>query len=92
MSTPSDHVKMAVYEDDMATIATSFQPALLLRHLESYLSDLVWWPKEGRIFFNVVSNSIAMLFAKTGRRIPKHDHFNSTLTGIQSIGSIPPVM
>jgi hypothetical protein len=83
---PSDHVKMAVYENEAATIPTPCQPALLVSHLESYLSDLVWWSN------NVVSNSIAMLFAKTGRRIPKPDQFNSTRTGIQSIGSIPPVM
>jgi hypothetical protein len=54
----------------MVVIAMSHQPALLTKYLEIYLSDLERWLSEWRIAINV-SNSSAMLFAKTGRRIPK---------------------
>jgi hypothetical protein len=40
MPSPSRHVELALYADDTAVIATSLQPALLLRYLETYLSDL----------------------------------------------------
>ena len=40
MPSPSCHVEVAFYSDDTAIIATSRQPALLLRYLETYLSDL----------------------------------------------------
>ena len=68
MSSPSRHVGLALYADDTAIIATSRQPALLVKYLETYLSDLERWLSEWRIAINV-SKSSAMLFAKTGRRI-----------------------
>jgi retron-type reverse transcriptase len=40
MPTPSRHVELADYADDTAVIATSRQPALLVKYLETYLSDL----------------------------------------------------
>ena len=70
MPSPSRHVELALYADDTAVVATSRQPALLIRYLETYLSDLERWLSKWRIVINV-SKSSAMLFAKTGRRIPK---------------------
>jgi hypothetical protein len=46
MLTPSHHVELALYADDMAVIATSCKPTLLVSYLESYLSDLQWWLSE----------------------------------------------
>jgi hypothetical protein len=40
MPSPSRHVELALYADDTAVIATSRQPALLVKCLETYLSDL----------------------------------------------------
>jgi len=57
-----------LYADDTAIIATFRQPALLVKYLDTYLSDLERWLSEWRIAINV-SKSCAMLFAKTGRRI-----------------------
>jgi len=45
MSTPSQHVKMALYAD-MDIIATSRQTAPLVKYLKAYLRDLVWWLRE----------------------------------------------
>jgi hypothetical protein len=36
MPKPSDHIEMVVYEDDTATIATSFQPAPLFYEITRY--------------------------------------------------------
>ena len=66
----SRHVELALYADDTTVIATSRQPALIVRYLETYLSDLERWLSKWSIAINV-SKSSAMLFAKTGRRIPK---------------------
>jgi retron-type reverse transcriptase len=38
MPSPSRHVYLAVYADDTAITATSRQPALLVRYLETYLN------------------------------------------------------
>ena len=70
MPSPSHHVDLAFYADDTAVIATSHQPALLVRYLETYLCDLERWLSTWRITINV-SNSSAMHFANTGRRIQK---------------------
>jgi hypothetical protein len=56
---------LALYADDTAVNATSLQPGLLVKYLETYFSDLEWWLSEWRIAINV------MLFAKAGRRISK---------------------
>jgi hypothetical protein len=70
MPSPSHHVELALYADDTAVIATSRQPALLVKYLETYLSYLERWLSEWRIAINV-SKSSAMHFAKTERRVPK---------------------
>jgi hypothetical protein len=70
MPSPSRHVELALYANDTAVIATSLQPALLVTYLEAYLSDLERWLSEWSFVINVFKSS-AMLFAKTGRRIPK---------------------
>jgi len=61
---------LANYEDDTAIITTSCQPAPLAKYLEIYLSDLERWLSDWRIAINVLKSS-TMLFAKTGRCIPK---------------------
>jgi hypothetical protein len=43
MPVSSRHVELALYTDDMAIIATSSQPALLIKYQETYLRDLEWW-------------------------------------------------
>jgi hypothetical protein len=65
------HVKLALYVDDTAVIATSHHPALLVRYLETYLSDPERLLREWRIAIND-SKSSATLFAKASRCIPKH--------------------
>jgi hypothetical protein len=70
MPSPSGHVELDLPADDTAVIATSRQRALLVKYLEIYLSDLERWLSEWRIAINA-SKSSAMLFARTGRRIPK---------------------
>jgi hypothetical protein len=64
------HVELALYANDMAIIATSRSPTLLVRYLESYLNDLQWWLTEWRIAINV-SNSTAIIFARAGRHYIK---------------------
>ena len=63
---PSHHVKLALYADDMAIIATSRKPMLLVSYLESYLNDLQWWLSEWRIAINV-SKSTAIIFMRAGQ-------------------------
>jgi hypothetical protein len=70
MPVPSRHVELALYADDTTSIATSRKSALLIRYLETYLSDLERWLREWRIAMNV-SKSNAMLFAKAAWRIPR---------------------
>jgi hypothetical protein len=65
MSAPSHHVELAVCVNDMAIIATSRSPTLLISYLESYLSDLQWCLTEWRIAINV-SKSTAIIFARAG--------------------------
>jgi hypothetical protein len=43
---PSHHVDLALYADDTVIIATSRQPALLVKYLDTYLSDLERWLSE----------------------------------------------
>jgi hypothetical protein len=60
--TPSHHVKLALYADYTAIIATSHKPTLLVSYLESYLSDLQRWLSEWRIA--IILKSSAMIFAR----------------------------
>jgi hypothetical protein len=67
MPSSSHHVELALYADDMAVIATSRKPTLLVSYLESYLNDLQQWLSEWRIAINV-SNSSVITFARAGWR------------------------
>jgi hypothetical protein len=62
MPSPSHHVELALYADNMAIIATSRKPTLLVSYLESYLNDLQRWMIEWRIA--IVSKSTAIIFAR----------------------------
>jgi hypothetical protein len=64
---PLYHVELALYADDTAIIATSRKSTLLVSYLESYVSDLQQWLREGRIAINV-SKSSAIIFGRAGRR------------------------
>ena len=62
----SHHVELALYADDTAIIATSLKPTLFVSYLESFFNDLErrlceWW-------IATVSTSIAIMFARAGRR------------------------
>jgi hypothetical protein len=70
MPVPFRHVKLALYADDKTIIATSRKPALLIKYLETYLSDLERLLRECRIAINV-SKSNAMLFAEAAWRVPR---------------------
>jgi len=63
----SHHVKLALYADDTAIIATFRKPTLLVSYLESYLNDLQRWLSDWRIAINV-SKFTAIIFARAGRR------------------------
>jgi len=63
----SHHVELALYADDMAIIATSRNPTLLVTYLESYLNDLQRWLSDCRIAINV-TKSTAIIFSGAGRR------------------------
>ena len=67
MPSPSHHVELALYMDDMAITAMSCKPTLLVSYLESYLNDLQWWLIEWRNAINV-PKSIAIIFAYARRR------------------------
>jgi hypothetical protein len=67
---PSCHVELAMYADDTAIIATSRKTALLIRYLETYLSDIEQWLREWSITINV-SRRKAMLFAKAAWRVTR---------------------
>jgi hypothetical protein len=51
--TPSRHVELAQYADDMALVATSRSPSLLVAYLEAYLARLEHWLRVWRIFIDV---------------------------------------
>jgi hypothetical protein len=69
MPTPARHVKLALYADDTALIATSRKPTLLVSYLESYLYDLQRWLSEWRIA--IVSNSSVIIFTRATRKFIK---------------------
>jgi retron-type reverse transcriptase len=46
MLSPSHRFELTLYADDTAVTATSRQPALLVKYLETYLSDLERWLSE----------------------------------------------
>jgi hypothetical protein len=67
MPSPSHHVELALYTDDMAVIATSCKPTLLVSYLQFYLNDLHRWLSEWRIAISV-SKSRTIIFARAERR------------------------
>jgi hypothetical protein len=67
MSSPSNHVELALFADDTAVKATSRMPTRLVSYLESYINDLQRWLSEWRITINV-SKSSAITLAGAGRR------------------------
>jgi hypothetical protein len=67
MPSPSHHVELALYADDMEVIPTSRKPTLLVSLLESYLYDFQRWLSKWRITINV-SKSSAIIFVLAGRR------------------------
>jgi hypothetical protein len=70
MPSHSHHVEFALYADDTAVIATPRQPALLVKYLETYLSDQERWLSEWMIAITVWKSS-AILFVKNGRCVLK---------------------
>jgi hypothetical protein len=70
MPSSSRHFELALYMYNTAVTATFCQPALLVKYLESYLSDLERGLSEWRIVINVLKRS-TMLFAKADRHILK---------------------
>jgi len=69
MRLSSRHFELDLYMHDTAVIAKFCQTALLLKYLETYLSDLERWLSEWRIVMKVSKRS-AMLFTKAVRRTP----------------------
>jgi Reverse transcriptase (RNA-dependent DNA polymerase). len=59
--TPSCYIKPAQYADDTALVATSKQSALLVRYLETRLTNMEIWFQDWRIAINV-RKSAAILF------------------------------
>jgi hypothetical protein len=64
--TPSRHVELTQYADNMALIATSRYLSVPFGYLDAYLGRVVLWHLDLRIAINV-SKSTAVLFAKTAR-------------------------
>jgi hypothetical protein len=69
MLTPSQHVKLALCADNTALVATSREPSLLVRYLETYLSRFQHCLRDWMIA--TVSKSTVVLFIKTARRIQR---------------------
>jgi hypothetical protein len=70
LPTPSRHVELAQYADDMALVATSRSPSLLVGYLEAYPCRLKrclrdWWTAIN------VTKSTTVLFVYAARRIQK---------------------
>ena len=61
--TPSHHIEVAQYADDTALVATYKHTALLVKYLESHLSELEIWLREWKIAINV-GKSAAVLFLR----------------------------
>jgi hypothetical protein len=68
--TPSRHIGLALYAEDMAFIATSRKPLLLVCYLETCLDRLQHWLPDWMIAISV-SRRTEVLFSRTARRIQK---------------------
>lgn len=84
----SCHVELAVYAFNTAILISSGQAALIVKYMESYVSELQRLLKEYRTSINV-SNSTAMLFARVSGIFRYHEQFRCS--GIQFTRSISPV-
>ena len=60
--TPSRHIELAQYADDTALVVTSKHPALLVKFLETHLSELEIWLREWRIAINVGKSANRTLY------------------------------
>jgi retron-type reverse transcriptase len=87
MPIPFRHVELALYTDDTAVMATSCKPELLVSYLESYLSDLERWLKNGGSPSTSLRALRRSLLAGTSKN---PDQYNSS--GSQSYGLIQPVI
>jgi len=86
---PSLHVELALYVSDTAVIATPRQATLLVKYLETYISDLEQWLGRWRITINI--SRAPRLFSKRPVDESRNpDEFSSSES--QSNGSIPPVI
>jgi hypothetical protein len=89
ISSPFRHVELALYVSDTAVIATPPQPTLLVKNLETYISDIEQWLRKWRIAISVSKDPrFSSLRPVDTSRNP--DEFSSS--GSQSNGSIPPVI
>jgi hypothetical protein len=61
LPTPSHHVKLTLYTDDTAIIATSRKLMLLVSYLESYLSGLQQLLSEWRMAVNISKSFVTIL-------------------------------
>jgi hypothetical protein len=68
--TPSGHVELAKYAEDMALVATSRSPSLLVCYLLAYHRRLGHWLWDWRLAINV-SKKTAVVFDKAARSIQK---------------------
>jgi hypothetical protein len=72
--TPSHHVQLALYSDDRTIVATSRNPTLRDRYLESYLDDPQGWLSEWKIVKNV-SKVTEKIFAMAVERFSSPDQY-----------------
>jgi hypothetical protein len=72
MPSPSHRIKLALYADDAATIATFRNATLPISYLQSYLKDHYRWLSEWRIAINI-SYSIAIILARARKRFIRPD-------------------
>jgi len=66
MLSASHHVELALYPDEMAIIATSRKPTLLVSYLESNLNALQRWLSEWGIAINVPKSTAIILHVPDG--------------------------
>jgi hypothetical protein len=66
--TPSRHVELAQYADDIALTATSREPSLLVGYLEANVGRLELWLLNWWTAINV-SKNMAVLFTKAARLV-----------------------
>jgi hypothetical protein len=58
---PSLHIELVQYANYTALIATSKHPELLVKYLETHLSELEKWFRDWRVVFNVAKSPAVRL-------------------------------